>query len=316
MRVFRSLDAIPPGFGPSVVTIGNFDGVHLGHQQIMRQVVETAQATNCIPCVLTFDPHPAQILFPDRAKRLLMTPEMRLEKLAKLGIDTCFLLPFSREFAALTPGEFAGKILRETFGAKQVFVGEDFRFGHQQMGDFSELAALGLELGYTAAAVGAVCRRGERVSSTAIRRHLEAGEVSRACRLLGGPWEIRGEVVSGQGIGSKQTVPTVNLLPGGGILPRNGVYVTRTRELESTRVWDSITNVGTRPTFAGEGITVETFLLSPFDGVTPGQIAVEFLRWVREERRFETPEALKSQILRDVRGAVRLHQRLNKLRVT
>lgn len=310
MKVYRSLDQIPAGFGPSVVTIGNFDGVHRGHLQIMHRVAAIGAEHSWTPCVLTFDPHPAQILAPAKAKRLLMSAEMRLEKIAKQGIEAVLLLPFSQEFAALSPSTFAATVLRDGLHAKRVLVGEDFRFGHKQVGNFETLTELGTQFGYQAEAVSAVLWRGERVSSTNIRKHLDAGEVSRACRLLGGAWEMRGPVVKGQGIGSKQTVPTLNILPGEGMIPKSGVYVTRTRDLGSARVWNSITNVGVRPTFDGQGLTVETFLLSSFDGETPHKIAVEFLRWVREERRFDTPEALKSQILRDVQIAVRLHRRL------
>jgi len=241
---------------------------------------------------------------------------MRMEKIAKQGIEVVLLLPFSNAFAALSPSDFAATVLRDGLRAKRVLVGEDFRFGNKQAGNFETLTTLGKDCGYEAEAVGAVLWRGERVSSTTVRKHLEAGEVSRACRLLGAPWEMRGPVVKGQGIGSKQTVPTLNILPGDGLVPRSGVYITRTRDTSSTRVWNSITNVGVRPTFDGQGLTIETFLLSPFDGDTPHEIAVEFLRWVREEKRFDTPETLKAQILRDVQVAVRLHRRLIPHRVT
>jgi riboflavin kinase/FMN adenylyltransferase len=156
---------------------------------------------------------------------------------------------------------------------------------------------------------------GERVSSTRIRKLVADGAASRACRMLGAPFALEGVVVKGQGIGSKQTVPTLNLAPSNEVLPKTGVYVTRTRDLKSGRRWNSITNVGYRPTFDGEGLTVETFLLDPLTDPHPEHIEVSFLSFVRKERKFETPEALKTRILRDAAAAKRLHRRLTKLHV-
>lgn len=311
MNIFRSLEEIPAHFGPSVVTIGNFDGLHLGHRQIMRRVLDLARASGMRACVLTFDPHPAQVLAPGKAKRRIMTTGMRMQRLAALGMDTVMLLPFSLEFAKLTPAEFADKVLARGLGAARVLVGKDFRFGHKQAGDVGTLEELGKSLGFAVEPVDAVLFRGERVSSTAVRNHLEAGEVSRACRLLGGPFALSGKVVSGQGIGSKQTVPTLNLETDNEVLPHDGVYVTRTLENGTGRVWRSITNVGYRPTFEGQSRTIETFLLDPLTGDTPVSITVEFLRWVRGERRFDSPELLKAQILKDVQFALRLHRRIS-----
>lgn len=315
MNVFRSLAEIPVAFGPSVVTIGNFDGLHVGHRRIMQRVCEIARADGLHACVLTFDPHPAAILAPHKAKLQMMTPALRVAGLKALGIDTVLLLPFSHEFARMTPAEFVDQVLVRGLGAKKILVGQDFRFGHKQSGDIETLRSLGAVSGFDVEPMGAVLLRGERVSSTAIRQHLLRGEVSRACRLLGHPYTLIGSVVSGQGIGSKQTVPTLNLAAENQLLPAAGVYVTQTRECLSKRKWKSITNVGTRPTFDGQGTTVETFLLDAFDGITPERIEVEFLRWIRAERRFDSPELLKAQIFKDVGVANRLHGRLSRLRV-
>jgi riboflavin kinase/FMN adenylyltransferase len=191
-----------------------------------------------------------------------------------------------------------------------VLVGEDFRFGYRQSGNLDTLRELGLHLGFGIEPVAPIARRGERISSTRIRQLITEGSVSRACRSLGAPFALEGTVVKGQGIGSKQTVPTLNLAAENEILPKTGVYVTRTLDLASGTRWNSITNVGFRPTFDGEGLTIETFLLEGFDGAYPGRIEVSFLARVRDERRFPTPEALKAQILRDVGVANRLHRRL------
>lgn len=313
MKVFRSPAEVPVSLGPSVVAIGNFDGVHAGHRQILRRVVELARAKACTPAVLTFDPHPARVLAPDRAPKLLMTIDQRLRSMEAEGIEAVLLLPFSLDFAKLTPEQFADAVLAKTLRTRMVLVGEDFRFGYKQSGNIDTLRMLGERLGFELEAVTGIARRGERISSTGIRKLVTTGAVSRACHMLGAPFTLEGKVVQGQGIGSSQTVPTLNLAPLNEVLPGNGVYVTRTRDLDSKRAWKSITNVGCRPTFEGEGLTIETFLLEPPGPVTPARIEVSFLRFVRDERKFQSPEALKAQILRDVAVAIRLHRRLAKL---
>jgi riboflavin kinase/FMN adenylyltransferase len=321
MKIFRSSAEVPENFGPSVVTIGNFDGVHIGHRQIMRRVVALAREKGCTPAVLTFDPHPARVLAPDRAPKLLMTIDQRLRAMEAEGIEAVFLIPFSLEFAKMTPEEFAERILAGNLKARVVLVGKDFRFGYRQAGNLDTLRALGERFGFRLEVVAGIARRGERVSSTAIRKLIVDGSVSRACRMLGTPFALEGPVVKGQGIGSKKTVPTLNLAPENEVLPKTGVYVTRTRGLASGRAWNSITNVGYRPTFAGEGLTIETFLLEPPDmpqppgAEHPNRIEVGFLFFLRDERKFEDADALKSQILRDVAIANRLHRRLTKHRV-
>jgi riboflavin kinase / FMN adenylyltransferase len=315
MKIFRSAAEVPADFGPSVVTIGNFDGVHLGHRQIMQRVVALARQKKCTPTVLTFDPHPARVLAPDRAPKLLMTMDQRLRSMRAMGIEAVFALPFSLEFARLTPEEFADQILARTLKSRVVLVGEDFRFGYRQSGNLDTLRDLGIRFGFALEPVAPIIRRGERISSSRIRQLIIEGAVSRACRMLGAPFALDGSIVKGQGIGARQTVPTLNLAPENEVLPRTGVYVTRTFDLTSGTRWNSITNVGFRPTFDGEGLTVETFLLTPLEGAHPDRVEVSFLARVRDERRFPTPDALKAQILRDVSVANRLHRRLIKFAV-
>ncbi len=315
MKIFRSSGEVPDNFGPSIVTIGNFDGVHAGHRWIMRRVVALARENACTPTVLTFDPHPARVLAPDRAPGLLMTVDQRLRNLEAEGIEAVFLIPFSFEFATLTPEEFVQQILVRALKARVVLVGKDFRFGYKQAGSLDILRELGLRYGFTLEAVPAISRSGERISSTIVRTLVVDGKVTRACRMLGAPFALEGIVVKGQGIGSQKTVPTLNLAPFNEVLPKIGVYVTRTRDLKSHRHWNSITNVGYRPTFEGRELTVETFLLEPLEDAHPEHIEVSFLFFVRDERKFETPEALKLQILRDIQVANRLHRRLAGIRV-
>jgi riboflavin kinase/FMN adenylyltransferase len=318
MKVFRSSAEIGADFGPSVVAIGNFDGVHAGHRQIMRRMVALARERGYTPTILTFDPHPARVLAPDRAPKLLMTIDQRVRAMESEGIEAVFLLPFSLDFAKLTPEEFAESILAKALHARVILVGDDFRFGYKQSGNVDTLRTLGHTLGFELEAVAGIARRGQRISSSEIRKLVTAGAVSRGCRLLGtpgAPFALEGKVVAGHGIGSKQTVPTLNLDPLNEVIPKTGVYVTRTRDLDSSQAWNSITNVGYRPTFNGDSLTIETFLLDPLDGSSPIRIEVSFLKYLRDEKKFESPAALKSQILNDVNVASRLHRRLAKLRI-
>jgi riboflavin kinase/FMN adenylyltransferase len=313
MTIFHSAAEVPASFGPAAVTIGNFDGVHCGHREIMRRIVALSRERNLIPTVLTFDPHPARILAPDRAPKLITTVAQRIRRLEQAGIEAALLLPFSPAIAALSPEYFAKEILADALKARIVMVGEDFRFGNRQSGDIETLRRLGVELGFELQPIPAVEASGDRISSTRIRTLVAEGKVSRACRLLGQPFALEGPVVSGFGIGSKQTVPTLNLAAENELLPKNGVYVTRTRDRATVQQWQSITNVGYRPTFDGQSLTVETFLLETPPPHTPARIEVEFLAFVRGERRFETPELLKARILRDAAAAKRFHTRLTSL---
>ena len=315
MRIFRSLAELPSDFGPCAITIGNFDGVHIGHQQIMRRVAAIAHEHGWKAAALTFDPHPTKLVAPARAPRLLTTPEQRARLLLDQGIDEVLILPFTPEVARLTPEEFVHEILSGKLGARAVLVGDNFRFGNRAAGDALVLQELGGRYGFSTEIIHAISWRGRIISSSEIRQSIEAGQVSLACRMLGRPYALEGRVVPGAGIGSKQTVPTLNLETKAEVLPKTGVYITRTHERNSPREWPSITNVGYRPTFNGHGLTIETFLLSALDGETPEEISVEFLRWVREERKFPSPEALKAQILQDVARANAYSRRRVSLRL-
>jgi riboflavin kinase/FMN adenylyltransferase len=294
----------------SVLTIGNFDGVHAGHRQLLRRVVELGREHGLQPAVLTFDPHPTRVVAPQRAPRLLTTIEERVALIREQGVEEVVVLPFTSEVARLSPEEFVEQIVIGRMHARIVMVGDNFRFGHKQAGDIRTLTELGVRFGFQTHVVDAVHRRGRVVSSSEIRRLIEAGSVAMASRLLERPYSLQGEVVSGHGIGSKQTVPTLNLSTPAEVIPANGVYISCTHDLETLDHWRSITNVGTRPTFDGGALSIETFLLSSFDGLTPGRISVEFLRRVRAERKFESAEALKQQIFVDVGRAQTFFRRL------
>jgi len=311
MNVIRSI-APTPGRS-TAVTIGNFDGVHRGHQAILKHLVDRASELDAAPTVLTFDPHPAKVLAPERAPKLIQTTAQKLRCFEHAGIETVLLLPFSKDFATLSPEQFAEQVLRDALHARVVMVGEDFHFGHKQSGNIATLQSLGKKLGFEVEPIhlleAGTRSENHRISSTYIRALITAGKVSRAARLMGAPFALEGPIVSGQGIGSKQTVPTLNLAAENELLPHTGVYITRTRTSPAAAPIPSITNVGYRPTFDGSGITVETFLLADGPVEAPPRIEVEFLSFVRNERKFETPEALKARILRDVGTAKRFHQR-------
>jgi riboflavin kinase/FMN adenylyltransferase len=305
MRVARSLEEAAADFAPTAVTIGNFDGVHLGHRQLLDRVVEAATKQHLNPAVLTFDPHPASVVARGRTLKLLTKHAERCTRMAREGIEWVLVMPFTSVVALWSPEQFVERVLVKALGAKLVVVGDNFRFGHNQAGDTKVLTELGHRFGFETQVVPPVRFRGRVVSSSEIRRAIEAGQATIAGRLLGRPFALEGAVVTGHGIGSKQTVPTLNLKTLAEVLPENGVYVTRTTDRDTIhsatpRQWNSITNVGMRPTFNGDQLTIETFLLDPFTPPDPEQIRVEFLHRVRDERKFESPEALKSQILKDV----------------
>jgi riboflavin kinase / FMN adenylyltransferase len=308
--IYRSLDETPRDFGPCAITIGNFDGVHNGHRQIMRRVGSIAGEHGWKSAVLTFDPHPTKLVAPARAPRLLTTPAQRAGLIEKLGIDEVLILPFTVEIAKLTPEEFVRDILAGKLQARAVLVGDNFRFGNRAAGDSNTLVELGQKYGFCVEITGTVTWRKHVISSSEIRRLIEDGDVARACRMLGRPYTLEGVVVRGEGIGSRQTVPTLNLETQAEVLPKTGVYITRARDKQRAREWQSITNVGYRPTFDGQGLTVETYLLAALEGDPPVEIAVEFLRRVRDERKFEDAAALKAQILRDVQRAQAYFRRL------
>jgi riboflavin kinase/FMN adenylyltransferase len=311
--VFRSVEEAADQFGPCALSIGNFDGVHLGHRTLIRQTQHVAQRNGWKTGVLTFDPHPTSIVAPERAPRMICSLQQRVRLLEAAGAEQILILPFTKRTAAMAPEEFVREIAVEALGARAVVVGQGFKFGYKQCGNTQVMAELGQRFGFESHFLAPITTRGEVISSTAIRGHLANGEVARACRLLGRTFSLEGEVVPGQGIGSKQTVPTLNILPGEEIVPANGVYVTETEDLENGRRWHSVTNVGVRPTFGGIGLTIETFLLSAFDGQTPERIAVHFRHRIREERKFENPSALRTQILKDAGRASAYWRRVTGL---
>jgi riboflavin kinase/FMN adenylyltransferase len=314
LRVYRDRDEIPAGFPPSAVTIGNFDGVHRGHQRILHRVRERAAEHGLQSVAVLFDPHPTRIVAPERAPALLMSPESRLKQFSEQGLNAAVVLAFTRDFARLSPRTFVEEVLTNALHARWVVVGESFRFGHRQAGDLPLLRKLGAELGFEAEAVSPVLVRGQPISSTRVREAVARGQVDLARRLLGRPFTLEGPVVPGRGIGSRQTVPTMNVAPESEVLPARGVYISAVQDALSGDCWPGITNVGIRPTFGGGPLTVETHVLEHLRGPAPQQIEVAFFRRLREERQFATPQALRQQILADAADAARFFRRLQLVR--
>lgn len=319
LRIFRSLEEARPGFPPSAVTIGNFDGVHAGHRELMRRTVRLARELGVKPSALTFHPHPATVVAPERIPRLLSTPDERCALMAAEGIEQVLIMPFDAALSHLSPEEFFRQVVVQDLGARAVVVGENFRFGYRQAGGTEDLKRLAAEHGVRAEIVPPLEIRGVRVSSSEIRRLLAEGNVSRANRLLERPYSISGSVVPGAGRGSREVVPTLNLETSSldeatAALPASGVYVTRTEDLDADRRWNSITNVGYRPTFDGRHLTIETYLLDPFEPPSPRRIRLEFLRRLRPERKFQSAAELRAQIAIDVEAALAFFRRLERFR--
>ena len=312
-EVHGGLDALPASFGPSVVTIGNFDGVHMGHRKILTRCVEQARARSASSVAVIFDPHPLRVVAPDRAPLLMTTPEERAERFAELGVDAVLILPFNDALRNLSPEAFVARVLVKKLAALQVVVGRNFRFGRRHAGNIDTLRELGAQYGFETEAVDEQRNGGRVISSSAVRAAVASGRLSEARRLLGSTFRLRGGVIAGRGVGSKQTVPTLNLRPDTELLPADGVYISRTRSLDGPGCWRSVTNVGVRPTFGDSDRVVETHLLDPLEGPAPGRIEIRFKRRLRPERKFDRPETLRAQILADIGRAERYFRLLESL---
>jgi len=312
MQIFHKLDEVPASFGPTIVTVGNFDGAHRAHAHVLREIVSRARASQSKAVAVTFEPHPTRILRPEAALKLLTPTPEKLRLLEATGIDALLLLPFGRDLSLLTPRQFVERILKKKLHAREVHEGFNFRFGHKAAGDINVLADLGREMGFEVKVYPEMTLRGETVSSSQIRKLLAAGRVSRARHLLARPFTIVGSPGRGRGYGSKYTVPTINLARYEELVPKDGVYITRTR-VGADR-FNSVTNIGNRPTFGAELFAIETHLLN-FHTVelTPEtEVEICFLKRLRDEIKFPTVDALREQIARDVKKARRYFHLLQR----
>jgi riboflavin kinase / FMN adenylyltransferase len=303
--VYGSIADVPSGFGPTVAAIGNFDGVHCGHQEILSAVVGEARERNARALAITFDPHPDRFLRPERAPLLLTSLEQRISLLASTGVDAVLVLPFDDELAFLSPERFVREILVDGLRVCALHEGGNFHFGHRAAAGVDELRAFGAAQGFTVQVHTPVHAHGLEVSSSAIRNLIAEGDVRRARWMLGRPFSVRSTQARGRGIGTRVLVPTVNLAPYQELLPAFGVYVTRLSV--AGQRFKAVTNVGNRPTFGEASFAVESHILNfeplEMDEGTP--IDLEFLLRLRGEIAWPSPEALKAQIFRDVAKAKR-----------
>ena len=313
MKIFRKLEDVPPDFGKTVLSVGNFDGVHCAHQKVLRTVVKRAREIEAQALAVTFEPHPTKILRPEVAPRLLTPLAEKLVLLAETGLDAALVLPFNRDLSLTPPREFADEVLVERLKAVEVHEGANFHFGHKAEGNVEKLKRFGEDLGFAVHIYPEMKIRGQSVSSSNIRHLLQRGEVSRARHLLGRVFAINSHPGRGRGFGHKYTVPTVNLAQYDDAIPMNGVYVTRTSI--GHEAFDSVTNVGTRPTFGQESFAIESHLLNfhEIEVTAETKVQVSFLRWLRAEVKWPNIDALRAQIAKDVHRARRFFHLQNSM---
>ena len=302
MQVFAGLDEVPAGFGPSVVTIGKFNGVHLGHAEMIRLTRELAAECGCASVVMTFDRHPAALLHPERVPEDITGLDRRLELIAEAGIDATLVQPFTHEFAELSPRDFIARTVVEALGASAVVVGRDFRFGVHAEGTVDVLRELGTEFGFAVHVVDDVCPDGySRVSSSLVRSLLDSGDVAQANILLGRVHAMRGEIVHGDARGRTIGFPTANLShEASGFLPGDGIYAGWLTDQDAVRYPVAI-SVGTNPTFPGERHRrVEAFVLDETLDLYGHVVTVEFVERLRGMLTFDGVDSLVAQMNVDV----------------
>ena len=305
MQVFRHLDDIPADFGPTVVSVGNFDGVHHAHKEVVRHMAERARTFGGKAVVVTFEPHPLRILRPDVAPRLLSPLAAKLKLLEKTHVDAVLVLPFTRDLSMMSAEDFAREVLAERLRAREVHEGYNFHFGHKARGNVDTLADLGRQFGFEAKIFPEQLLRGHHVSSSEIRKLIAEGRVSRARALLGRPFSILGNPGRGRGYGHKYTVPTINFARYDELVPADGVYITWLRV--DSECFEAVTNVGNRPTFGAESFAIESHILNfhPIELLPETELELFFLKRLRSEIKFPSVEALREQIAKDVHKARR-----------
>ncbi len=297
------------------MALGNFDGVHSGHQTILKNLIRRAKIKGWKTAVYTFDPHPTKILAPQSAPPLIQTLEQKLEALRRLGIDFAIVEKFDRRFSKLKPLEFFREVLLKRLNAKGIWAGYDFTFGYKRGGTAQTLKKLCKEKGLVLKIIDPQFSGGTLVNSTQIRRLVLEGKVAVAQKLLGRPFALIGKVVKGAGIGGKLGIHTANVKVENELLPKVGIYITETllrttHDARRTTSWPSVTSVGFNPTFPGKGFSVETHLIGFKGNLRGKKIEVAFLKWMRDELTFPNAETLAAQIQKDIAEAKKFHETL------
>jgi len=286
-----------------IATIGNFDGVHLGHRRILEAVVARARENGRTSIAITFEPHPLSVLRPDRAPRRLQTLHQKEEAIEALGVENLLVIPFTRDFSLIEPEEFVRSVLEERLAVSELFLGSHFAFGRGKRGDLALLTRMGPECGFVASGVEEVFFEGEPVSSTRIRTAIARGEVARANAMLGREYELDGLVAKGDKVGRKIGYPTINLEPENELHPADGVYVTQIHIRSFGRRFDCVTNIGRRPTvYEDYATTIETYVLDFSADVYGEKVRLFFFDRLREERKFPSVTDLAEQIGRDIQA--------------
>ena len=293
---------------PTVLTLGVFDGLHLGHQRIMHKVAERAKAVGAIATALTFDPHPRSVLHPESAPPLLQTLDQRLANLEVLGIEQAIVIRFDQDFASQSAEDFLRDIVVERLHAKEVYLGKGFAFGRARSGNIELLRKMSGELGFVADEIDEVKLRGQRISSSSIRKLLADGRVNIVRRMLGRPYGVEGVIIRGDRRGHTIGFPTANLHPHNRVIPKFGVYATASL---INGVWRrSITNIGVRPTFGADAEpSIESYIFDFDEDLYGDVVRVRFLHRIRDEKKFSGIDELKSQIERDTRRALNYFNR-------
>ncbi len=308
MKIFRRLEDLPEHFERSVVSVGNFDGVHRAHRRVINNMVQRAHELNAKSVVVTFDPHPIKILRPSEAPPLLTPRDYRLRLLSETGVDAIVVLPFSRDLSMMPPYEFAEETLSDALHAVEVHEGFNFRFGHRAEGNVDRLREFGKKLGFDVVIYEPMKIRGNIVSSSQIRKLIQAGDMANARHLLARPFTLVSTPGRGRGYGTRYTVPTINLARYDELVPRDGVYVTGLKV--GDEMFEAVTNVGNRPTFGADSFAIESHILNfhPIELTAETPVELTFLKRLRDEIKFPSVEALKEQIGRDVQRARRYFQ--------
>lgn len=297
MKITRGLPTVPPASCP-VLTIGNFDGQHLGHRALVEAVVNCAQQVNGFPMVLSFAPHPVEVLRPGSVHKFLSDDEEKIAFFDRLGVGELVILPFTKELASLTPDQFVGQVLRDGLGIRKLFVGENFVFGKGRSGAVKDLIELGAKAGFSVEPIAPVIVGQEVVSSTRIRKCLTAGDVAQGAQCLGRPYMLEGTVIPGEKRGKQFGWPTANLrLPGHRVLPADGVYATLT--VIKGECLDSIAYIGTRPTFSKGERLLEVHMFDKTVQLYGEDISVHFIEGVRGDMTFANVRDLVSQMDHD-----------------
>jgi riboflavin kinase / FMN adenylyltransferase len=302
MHVIHGMEEIPDNLKGAFVTIGNFDGIHLGHRYIFAKMVEEARQVGCKTVVISFDPHPKMVLHPDRRPfYLISTSEEKIMMLGEMGIDAYIILPFSLEYAQTTAQTFVSEMLWDKLRIRKIIIGHDYTFGRGRTGNEAFIAEEGSRLGFAVEAMNAFKMGDEIVSSTKIREAILRGDVRFAAMLLGRPYNISGSVVPGDQRGLKLGFPTANVEANKELLPMRGVYAVHC--LLRQRRLDGVLNIGFNPTFAGGKLTIEVHILDFQANIYGETLDVLFMERIRNEVRFAGPEELIAQINKDISQA-------------